>query len=612
MILTARIGGTSRAPLIAGSSLILRRPVSSASLTLDDPDGSISVSLLDSVIVESPVDIVEDSGLPGAMLPGGWLPGGGTPTDYETTVLFRGYVVGIDIDPRGKASTKSRILKLDCRDMNWRLDNAPGYLTKSYRGKSDREIILDAISEIGLTEITATSSTVAEIETGLTVAFDGATLRDVLDEMARISGGVWWVDDATLYYHTEAAATAADWGIDTDSPDDSSTFDVEKLGVQSRHDFPLNSVYLVGPIDNDGRKASATASDATSISAIGTYKRKIEIKSVIASSYAQTLATQLVAAGKESRQTIRFQFDDEDGRFLTVNQKISVTCARLGISAQDFVTREVRISQRKAGISEFSVEAGDFRPTVTDLLRRLDAAFKSGTNVAIDIPGIDFEGSSSQAVNTGTSIANIDDFSDFTIAATISPESISGTHIICAKDDGSNKGWRLSITSANIIQLVRTKTSTNYSYSRSFTWVAGQVYRIVARSSGTGGVRFWVNGNELTTGGGQNAGSGTFDSEASSPFRVARSNAGNYFDGIIGGVVLWNIALPETTCLNLHNVKMSALPYLSNAGVIWPLDEFADGNSASGADSIRDRSGNDYHGTPANGPEGASMVFIAD
>jgi hypothetical protein len=614
MNLTATIGGVSRAPLIAGSTISLRRPVSSASLLIDDPNGDIVIATLDSVVIENVVgvDIVEDSGLPGAILPGGWMPGGGTPTHYDTgVVIFRGFVNAITIDPRGQHRKGSRILKLECVDLNWRLDNPPNYLTKSYTGVSDRAIILDALTVLGLSEINADSGTIGEIETGLTVAFDGATMRDVLEEMVKISGAVWWVEDSTLFYSAEDDAEAAAWGIDTDAPDNSATFDVQAMSVSSRHDYPLNSVTVVGPTGEDGSRASASASDPTSISTYGTFKRKIELKSVTVDSYAQLAADQLVEAGKDPRQTIRFGFDDASHElFLTVNQKIVATSARFGLSSQAFVTREVRIQQRTGSISDFSVEAGDARPSVQDILKRLNAATRSGsTNLPQQILGLDFTRSSSEAVNSGTSVPNIDNLTDFTIVATIRPDQLGVTQAIVAKDNGSNLGWMLRLDSFNNLEVSRTRDSVNYEIGVASGFSVGGVYKIVARVT-TAGLRLWVNGSERTVGGG--AGSGTFDSETSAPLRVGRSNAGNYFDGMIARVALWNIALPETTCATLHNAKFDALPFGVNLKLAWALDEFSDGSTASGSDAIRDRSTSGYNGTPVNGPEGDISIFISD
>jgi Tfp pilus assembly major pilin PilA len=614
MKLTATIAGAARSPLLSGSSVSLRRPVSSATLVLDDPLGTLSVGLLDEVFIEIEPAIIENSGLPGAMLPGAWLPGGELPP-APTVVperLFDGFVSAIDIDPYGKPP--GRLLKVDCLDWNWRLDHPPGFLTKAYLGASDRTIILDALSALGLSDIVATTSTIEEIETDLTIAFRGATMRDVLEEVTRANGAVWWVDGRTLRHNTVANATAAAWAINTDAPNNSTTYDVLSLGVASRHDRPLNAVTVEGP-PSEGERPSASASDATSISAIGRYEALIEIDSVTTNSYAQTVADSLVAAGKDPRETIRFRFSDEDGRpHLTVNQKILATSARFGLSAQAFVTREVRIHQERSTISHFAVDAGDFRPTVTDMLRRLEIASRSSAPSVRKIRGLDFAASSSESVESGTTTPNLDNLAEFSVFATVRVDAIGSDRTIAAKDTGSNLGWRFQITSVGNLRVVRTREFSNYDYIR--LWPGGlelgRVYRIVVTSSATTGARFWVDGVQATTLGGSSIGTGDFDAENGSPFRVGRRTSGNYFDGFIGAVAVWDFALPTTTANKLHNASFGALPFASNLAVAYALDEFAESASALGTDTIRDRSGNNYHGTPQNTPTGDAVVYVGD
>lgn len=533
----------------------------------------------------------------------------------ETSTLFEGFVTALEVQPIG--APPSRVISLECVDWNWRLDNPPAVTTKVYTSQTDQAIILDALAECGLdSDITASASTVASIESGITIAFDGATMREVLDEMVGISGGVWWVQNRTLYYAAEASTEATDWAINTDSPSEPTTWDVENLVVKERQDFPLNSVEVIGPVRENGTRPTATDTDATSIAAIGTYHKKIEVKTATTDEYAALVAAQLVAAGKDPRNSITFRFSDELGRrpLTSVNQAITATSTRAGLSADDFVVREIRFKQRTDAISDFEVAAGAFQPSVTDLLRRLDAAAKSTSALPYAIGALDFDAASNEAVDSGTSIANIDDMTNLSIFATVKCDSIASIRTIVAKENGSDQGWNLSITAAGLIQLTRTRASSNYSYSRAFPgdgFVAGNVYRIVCVSDSTVAPRFWINGVEATTGGGGSVGSGAFDSEASSPVRVARDNSGAYFDGSIGAVALWDVDLPETTASALHNARFSALPFSNRLQLAWALDEFAVGNAASGSDSILDRTSNEYNGTPSNTPQGTELVYVA-
>lgn len=606
MILSATIGGNSRSPLIAGSTLTIRRPVSSASLILDDANGSLSISTLDAVTIQRQTSSGSGGGaMPGSMLPGAILLGaGGGGATFET--LFEGFVSAVDIEPAGIPD--ARRLKLQCLDWNWRLDNPPGFVTKAYSGQTDQDIIIDAITETGLnSDITATTSTIANIVSDITVGFDGATMRDIMEEMSRISGGVWWVKNKTLYYNTEAAATAAAWNINTDSPDNSTTYDVWDMAVASRHDFPLNSVEVIGPKNDDGTRASATASDATSISAIGTYKKKIEVQTVYVDSYAQKVADQLVAAGKDSRQSVSFAFDDDDGRSpLLPNEKITATSTRFDLSAQAFVTREVRIKQRRGNISEFTVDAGDSRPTVTDILRRLEASSRSKTSDAKRVRGLTFIAANGELVESATSVPNLEDMADFTIMLTFKFDSaITAETTLFTKRSG-NEGWDLRINASGVLFLRRTKSISDFSLRNDTAIEAGKVYRVVASysSGGLSASYLYLNGVDVKSGS-SSFGSGTNDTDVGHKIIVAAG------DGFAAEAVIWDIALPETTVQNVHLVSIDSLPFASDLQLLWKMDEFDDGDLASGSNSIIDRSTNGYDGTPQNTPTGGSVVLIS-
>ncbi|HEY4612181.1 MAG TPA: hypothetical protein VII11_04300 [Bacteroidota bacterium] len=49
----------------------------------------------------------------------------------------------------------------------------------------------------------------------------------------------------------------------------------------------------------------------------------------------------------------------------------------------------------------------------------------------------------------------------------------------------------------------------------------------------------------------------------------------------------------------------------SNLKAYWPLDEFAEGATVSGTNSIRDLSGNGNHGTPSNSPTGRAERVLS-
>lgn len=539
----------------------------------------------------------------------------------EASRIFNGLVLSTKTRALGKSP--GRLVTLECSDYNYRLDHPPAVVTKAYYGATDQDIILDAMSECGLTSlISSSTSTVASIVSDIAIAFDGLTMREVLEKLSQSSGAVYWVDQTpTLYSTAEGSVGMAPWKVRSASASVVNHEIGQGAEVVTRHSDPLNSVEVVGPILENGRRPMATATDATSISAYGTYHRKFEFREIATDGYAQEVADQLVAAGKNPVEAITFTATDaQPGRppITSVNQKLDIEAERLGIgnattpTYEAFISREIQIRQLAGSISEFRVTAGPFLPTLSDTLRKIEVALRSRTSLPQAIGALDFDAASSEAVDSGTSIANIDDMTDFSIFCTVRCDSIAATRTIVAKEDGSNLGWTLRITSFGLIELVRTRASANYTYSRTFGFVAGDLYRIVVTSDAAVGARFWVNGVEATTGGGGSVGSGAFDSEASSPLRVARDNGGAYFDGAIGAVAVWDLALPETTALGLHNLTFNSLPFANRIQLAWALDEFAEGNTATGTNTIIDRSANGYHGSPQNTPRGDMLVYIAN
>jgi hypothetical protein len=537
----------------------------------------------------------------------------------ESSRIFDGFAYATTLEAMG--NPPGRLWRVDAVDWAWRFDNPPAVVTKAYYGATDQEILLDAASESGLdTDITFSSSNVASLVSDVAIAFDGVTFREIVDKMAAASGAVWSIENRTFYYRLEASADAAPWQVVT-TPSGPSQHPANAIKVLERHATPVNSVEVVGPVLENGRRPRATDSDATSISAYGTYARKFEFSEIATDGYAADVAAQIIASGKEPTRSISFEAQDIDGRapITSVNQRFQVEFERLGVGAvsgptyEDFISREVRISQQAYGVSRFAVTAGPLLPTLSDTMRRLELAARSRTTIPKAIGAIDFTASSSQSVDSGTSIANIDDMTDFSIFATVRCDDNASIRTIVAKENGSGQGWNLSITAFGLIQLTRTRASAGYSYSRLFPgggFVAGSVYRIVCISDATAAPRFWINGVEATTGGGGSVGTGAFDSEASAPVRVGRDNGGAYMDGAIGAVVVWDLDLPETTALGLHNLSANALPFDSRIQLHWALDEFDDGSTALGTDSIVDRSANGYDGTPQNSPVGDVLVYI--
>ena len=79
-------------------------------------------------------------------------------------------------------------------------------------------------------------------------------------------------------------------------------------------------------------------------------------------------------------------------------------------------------------------------------------------------------------------------------------------------------------------------------------------------------------------------------------------------------MAIWRAVLTPTEIALLAKSRVKGIPLQiqpSNLKAYWPLDEFADGATASGAGSIKDLSGNGNHGTPSNGPFGRPEFVLS-
>jgi hypothetical protein len=80
--------------------------------------------------------------------------------------------------------------------------------------------------------------------------------------------------------------------------------------------------------------------------------------------------------------------------------------------------------------------------------------------------------------------------------------------------------------------------------------------------------------------------------------------------GRLAEAAIWHCVLTEKEREQLYKPFRRGMPLLVRPDVLkgyWPLDDFgASGATASGADTIRDLSGNGHHGTPTNNPVAAA------
>lgn len=146
-------------------------------LTIDDTDASLTINEAMDVIVEN------------------W--------DDNTDRLFGGIIVNVDETIPGI----NTVYNITAQDWKMLLDRTS--IDKSYKLTSDYDIIQDAFSEAGLSEIDASEiDTISEEINRLD--FMGVSLRSVMSTISDLTGGVWNVTPfKKLTYHSPGEVSAS-------------------------------------------------------------------------------------------------------------------------------------------------------------------------------------------------------------------------------------------------------------------------------------------------------------------------------------------------------------------------------------------------------------------
>ncbi len=172
---------------------------------------------------------------------------------------------------------------------------------------------------------------------------------------------------------------------------------------------------------------------------------------------------------------------------------------------------------------------------------------------------VDLESTSSQNLSIADgSCPNLEISGSKTWMCWFKPESIS-TQVILGKVTGAS-GVQIFFTTT-YIQFYHNGTATNGTVSSSAPLIAGQWYHVAGiYDSSAGKLRLYLNGvlvSEVTA-------TGT-SSDGNSPFYIGRNDEGNYFDGIIDDVAIFNRALTDAEVSTLYNSQIKKFVGVANA-----------------------------------------------
>lgn len=578
MELSLTLAGESVVPLLAGSTINRSRDsrVSTASLNfIGYPDPLLGTAVLGDHLGlnPAPLDAV-------------------VVTDASSNNVFSGQVISASRDP-GQFGPKAFMVTAQCADDAWKLAHPPALITKLYDAQSDRAIIQDAISTGGLSGVIGTNDADIDIiDSSLSLAFDRATPLEVIEAVAAETGGVWFVDvDGDLHYNTEANATAAPFNVDTDAPNDSTTFDVENLTLEEHFEDPANEVVILGGLDSFGARFIGTATDATSKTTYGTFFKVIEQSGLISQALVDDFAAIILENGKDPVKAGGFE-TTEDG--LDVNQKIDVTCARYGLSAETLLISELSMLQETATRTRYRVGLSDDDPSPDAFLRRVSG----GRAIAgpQELRGMEFDKSGTPddlEVDMATSDM-IDQFPMF-CGAWIYLNTLTADATIVRFSAGDNgalsTGWIFRVNSSGQLDMrVFGSTGNWLATASSPAIVAGRWYHVMGRMRDDQLPRLWINGSEVSYQF-QSNGSGTLSTGDTlhigyNKLDVDAGGAARPFDGVIAKVFVWREAVVADSIVNTLSASPSMETFKrvndSNNIEVWSgLDDLDDGNAPS-------------------------------
>jgi len=578
--LEVSIGGTTRRVLQRGTRFTLENPISTARLIVNDFSASLTIANHAEVVVT-----------------------------LNGSTLWRGIVIERRMSARGLASGQRRWF-LECASHAWLFEHPPALISSSYSAETDQNIVIALVAAAGLDSvITATTSTIDEVKTGLTVPFGpNETLRSALDLMAELSGAIWHLDmDLVLHWNSKANADSAPWDISDDSTD------VMDLELSERFDNPINSVKVVGGEDGAGLIFTATDSDATSISAYGTFFKALEDAGWITQSVVDEIADTAIADSKDPRKHVTFKTRKESPGILKPNQLIEVTHSAFGLSAEPLLIRRVEVEAQSSTQRLYRAEAGDRRNRLDALLRRLRAQSRVAQQLETIRCGR-FDGGANTRGDLGlpTDFVSIQ---DMTVSLWIYPYSKpSGTAAqLFQASDGNTEGWVLEWTTDDKIQWRKARSpstsSEHYRTDAGLIPLNQWTHIMVVSQWSAPSTELYIN-NAVPS----------YDVSDDATVNPGPSNTqdvefGRYLDGAISTLAVWEDVLTADERAIVSNRPHSGTIITADEELstnllgLWELDEFEDGETATGTDAWADSSGAGSHATPTSSPAGVDIAW---
>ena len=199
-------------------------------------------------------------------------------------------------------------------------------------------------------------------------------------------------------------------------------------------------------------------------------------------------------------------------------------------------------------------------------------------NNAIGDYVFDFDGSNDYISGTA-SLPN----SDYTISAWINLQTVTTQGVVSWGEDASGKRRALFIWNGGSGDYKLYSSTYNSNIAGSTTLVTGQWYHVAVTVSSAGVAKIYLNGSQDGTG------TNTLNAFTSTDFYIGRTPSGEYFNGSISNVQIFNTVLPATGSNSIETLynygspirTLANIPQSSNLKAWYKLDASEVYNSTS-------------------------------
>jgi len=163
----------------------------------------------------------------------------------DSVAVFGGYITSRDAARAGVGTSARLHWSVECRDYSALFDRL--IVTAQYKSSTDKSIIGQLFTTYLSGEGFDASTNVPALAYNVSIGFQRQTLRAALNTLAKQFNCAWFVDSSkNLYWFKTFDPPAAAFDIDTESPNNSTTFDVMDIRRRIDDTARVNRITVIG------------------------------------------------------------------------------------------------------------------------------------------------------------------------------------------------------------------------------------------------------------------------------------------------------------------------------------------------------------------------------